>query len=68
MRENDAELFRWLERGAHFYVCGDANRMAKDVETVLLDIIANGRNCAPDAAQEYLASMKKARRYQTDVY
>jgi sulfite reductase (NADPH) flavoprotein alpha-component len=38
------------------------------VETVLLDIIANGRNCAPDAAQEYLASMKKARRYQTDVY
>jgi sulfite reductase (NADPH) flavoprotein alpha-component len=35
---------------------------------VLLDIIANGRNCAPDAAQEYLASMKKARRYQTDVY
>jgi sulfite reductase (NADPH) flavoprotein alpha-component len=68
MRENDAELFRWLERGAHFYVCGDANRMAKDVETVPLDIIANGRNCAPDAAQEYLASMKKARRYQTDVY
>ena len=68
MRENDAELFRWLERGAHLYVCGDANRMAKDVETALLDTIANGRNCTPDEAQEYLANMKKARRYQTDVY
>jgi sulfite reductase (NADPH) flavoprotein alpha-component len=68
MRENDAELFRWLERGAHFYVCGDANRMAKDVETALLDAIANGQNSTPDAAQEYLAAMKKARRYQTDVY
>jgi len=68
MRENDAELYRWLERGAHFYVCGDANRMAKDVETALLDAIANGKNCTPDAAQEYLANMKKTRRYQTDVY
>ena len=68
MRENDAELYRWLERGAHFYVCGDANRMAKDVEVALLDAIANGQKCSPDEAQEYLAGMKKARRYQTDVY
>jgi sulfite reductase (NADPH) flavoprotein alpha-component len=42
--------------------------MAKDVEVALLDAIANGQNCTPDEAQEYLAAMKKARRYQTDVY
>jgi sulfite reductase (NADPH) flavoprotein alpha-component len=68
IRENSAELFRWLERGAHFYVCGDANRMAKDVETALLESIAQGLNGTPEVAQEYLASMKKAKRYQTDVY
>jgi sulfite reductase (NADPH) flavoprotein alpha-component len=68
MRENATELYQWLERGAHFYVCGDANRMAKDVEVALLEAIAKGQNCTPEAAQEYLASMKKARRYQTDVY
>lgn len=68
MRENDAELYRWLERGAHLYVCGDANRMAKDVETALLEAIAKGLNGTPEAAQEYLAGMKKAKRYQTDVY
>jgi sulfite reductase (NADPH) flavoprotein alpha-component len=68
MRENSAELYNWLERGAHFYVCGDANRMAKDVETALLETIAKGQNCTPEAAQEYLAGMKKAKRYQTDVY
>jgi sulfite reductase (NADPH) flavoprotein alpha-component len=68
MRENAAELYSWLDRGAHFYVCGDANRMAKDVEVALLDAIVQGQNCTPEAAQEYLAGMKKARRYQTDVY
>ncbi len=68
MRENDAELYRWLERGAHVYVCGDANRMAKDVETALLEAIAKGLNGTPETAQEYLAGMKKAKRYQTDVY
>jgi sulfite reductase (NADPH) flavoprotein alpha-component len=68
MRENAAELYRWLDRGAHFYVCGDANRMAKDVEAALLDAIAQGLNSTPEAAQEYLSGMKKAKRYQTDVY
>ncbi|QNI32463.1 oxidoreductase [Alloacidobacterium dinghuense] len=68
MREHAAELFNWLERGAHFYVCGDANRMAKDVETALLEAIAKGLNGTPEAAQEYLAAMKKAKRHQTDVY
>jgi sulfite reductase (NADPH) flavoprotein alpha-component len=68
MRENAAELFAWLERGAYFYVCGDASRMAKDVELALLDVIANGTNSTPEHAAEYLAAMKKAKRYQRDVY
>ncbi len=68
MKENSADLFAWLERGAYFYVCGDASRMAKDVEQTLLDIIANGKNCSPEHSQEYLAEMKKQKRYKLDVY
>lgn len=68
MQENAKELFDWLERGAYFYVCGDANRMAKDVETALLDVIAKGKNATPDDAQIYLAELKKQKRYQLDVY
>ncbi len=68
MQEHAAELYSWLERGAFFYVCGDATRMAKDVETALLDVIARGSNGTLDHAAEYLAAMKKAKRYQRDVY
>ncbi len=68
MQEQAAELYRWLERGAYFYVCGDATRMAKDVETALLDVIARGSNGTLEHAAEYLASMKKQKRYQRDVY
>jgi sulfite reductase (NADPH) flavoprotein alpha-component len=68
MRENAAELYEWLERGAYFYVCGDATRMAKDVELALLDAIAKGSNGTPEQATEYLAAMKKQKRYQRDVY
>ena len=68
MRENADELFAWLERGAFFYVCGDASRMAKDVELALLDAIAKGMNGTPEQAAEYLAGMKKQKRYQRDVY
>lgn len=68
MRENFGELYKWLEEGAFFYVCGDANRMAKDVETALIDAIADGRNCSPEHALEYLQEMKKQKRYQLDVY
>ncbi len=63
-----AELFEWLERGAYFYVCGDVTRMAKDVELALLDVIAKGSNGTLDHAAEYLAAMKKQKRYQRDVY
>ena len=68
MQEQAAELFQWLERGAYFYVCGDAMRMAKDVETALLDVIAKGSNGTLEHAAEYLAAMKKQKRYQRDVY
>jgi sulfite reductase (NADPH) flavoprotein alpha-component len=68
MQENAAELYAWLERGAYFYVCGDASRMAKDVEMALLDCIAKGSNGTLEHATEYLAAMKKQKRYQRDVY
>ncbi len=68
MQENWKDLYDWLERGAYFYVCGDASRMAKDVEQALLDVIAKGSNSTLEHAQEYLAGMKKAKRYQRDVY
>ncbi len=68
MRENAKELYDWLERGAYFYVCGDASRMAKDVETALLDVIAQGADGTLEHANEYLAAMKKSKRYQRDVY
>jgi sulfite reductase (NADPH) flavoprotein alpha-component len=68
MQEQAVELYAWLERGAYFYVCGDATRMAKDVELALLDVIAKGSNGTLEYANEYLAAMKKAKRYQRDVY
>jgi sulfite reductase (NADPH) flavoprotein alpha-component len=68
MAQNALELYAWLERGAYFYVCGDATQMAKSVETALLDAIARGANATPDHAAEYLAEMKRQHRYQRDVY
>jgi sulfite reductase (NADPH) flavoprotein alpha-component len=68
MAEHSAELFAWLERGAYFYVCGDATRMAKDVELALLDAIAKGSDGTLEQAEEYLSTMKKQKRYQRDVY
>jgi len=68
IRENALAVYEWLERGAYFYVCGDATRMAKDVELALLDAIAQGSNGTLEHASEYLANMKKQKRYQRDVY
>jgi len=68
MQENAEDVYAWLERGAYFYVCGDASRMAKDVELALLDCIAKGSNGTLEHATEYLAEMKKQKRYQRDVY
>ena len=68
MRDNGAELWAWLKDGAHFYVCGDAKRMAKDVERALVDIIAEHGHMTSDIAVQFVASLKKAGRYQADVY
>ncbi|TFZ59374.1 sulfite reductase subunit alpha [Methylorubrum sp. Q1] len=68
MRENGAELWKWLEGGAHFYVCGDAKRMAKDVERAIIDVAAQFGGKNPDEAVAYLAALKKSGRYQADVY
>jgi len=68
MRESAEELWHWLEGGAHFYVCGDAKRMAKDVDTALREVIAQQGGLGEDGAAEYVAGMTKAKRYQRDVY
>ncbi len=68
MREQAAELWRWIDGGAHFYVCGDAKRMAKDVDTTLHDIIAEQGGKTVEQAAEYVRQMKKDKRYQRDVY
>jgi sulfite reductase (NADPH) flavoprotein alpha-component len=68
MRENARALWDWLEEGAHFYVCGDASRMAKDVEIALLEVIQEQAGKTAEMAQEYLAALRKAGRYQRDVY
>jgi sulfite reductase (NADPH) flavoprotein alpha-component len=68
MRETGAELWNWLEAGAHFYICGDAKRMAKDVERALVDVIAQHGGRSADDAVAYVAGLKKAGRYQADVY
>jgi sulfite reductase (NADPH) flavoprotein alpha-component len=68
MRENAAELWSWLKGGAYFYVCGDAKRMAKDVDTALFDIIAQQGGMDATAAADYVKQLKKERRYQRDVY
>jgi sulfite reductase (NADPH) flavoprotein alpha-component len=68
MRENAGELWAWINGGASFYVCGDAKRMAKDVDTALHDIIADQGRMTPAQAVDYVKAMKKEKRYQRDVY
>ncbi|CAG9220540.1 Assimilatory nitrate reductase large subunit [Burkholderia vietnamiensis] len=68
MREHGAELYSWLEDGAHFYVCGDAARMAKDVDTALKAVVAEHGGMSDEAANDYVARLAKARRYVRDVY
>lgn len=68
LREQGAELWSWIQQGAHIYVCGDANRMAKDVEQVLLDVVALHGAMDTEQADEYLSELRLARRYQRDVY
>ena len=68
MLERARELFAWLEEGAHFYVCGNAKRMAKDVDAALHKVILRGGGKTEEQAAEYVARLKSERRYQRDVY
>ena len=68
LREQGAELWRWINDGAHIYVCGDANRMAKDVEHTLQEVIAEYGAMDAEAADEFLSELRVERRYQRDVY
>jgi len=68
MLANAAELFAWLELGAHFYVCGDASRMAKDVDAALHQVIERAGKKSPAEAAAYVAALKAAKRYARDVY
>ena len=62
------ELFGWLDRGAHFYVCGDAKRMALDVDHALHAVVADQAGTDAAGAKEYVRAMTRAGRYQRDVY
>lgn len=68
MEQNGDELFGWLQDGAHFYVCGDASRMAKDVDDALHRVIAQHGGLGADGAADYVADLKRAKRYVRDVY
>ncbi|WP_295511521.1 assimilatory sulfite reductase (NADPH) flavoprotein subunit [uncultured Pseudoalteromonas sp.] len=68
LRKNSQEVFAWLEAGAHFYICGDANRMAKDVHQALVDIIKENSGRDDEQAEQYLKDLRSANRYQKDVY
>ncbi|MBI6549372.1 NADPH-dependent assimilatory sulfite reductase flavoprotein subunit [Xenorhabdus lircayensis] len=68
LHEKGEKIWRWIQDGAHLYVCGDANRMAKDVEQALLDIISQYGGMDAEQADEFLSELRLERRYQRDVY
>ena len=67
MRKHGEELFTWLEQGGYFFVCGDAQRMAKDVDKALHDVIKVNGNLTDNQASDYISDMK-SKRYVRDVY
>jgi sulfite reductase (NADPH) flavoprotein alpha-component len=68
MSEHSKELFAWLEEGAHFFVCGDAARMAKDVDVALHQIVKKEGGKTPEQAAEYVENLRQQKRYKRDVY
>lgn len=68
MMQNAEELCRWLDEGAHFYVCGDAKRMAKDVDATLRKIVQEQGGRSLEEANDYVETLKAAKRYKRDVY
>ncbi|MCP1368019.1 sulfite reductase [NADPH] flavoprotein alpha-component, partial [Halomonas sp. BBD48] len=61
-------LYAWLQEGAHFYVCGDGERMAADVHRALIDSVRDAGGFDDDGAAEYVRELQQAKRYQRDVY
>ncbi|MCZ7932524.1 sulfite reductase subunit alpha [Agrobacterium leguminum] len=68
MRQNGKALYQWLEEGGYFYVCGDATRMAKDVDDALHSIVSDEASISAEAASEYVNRLKREKRYLRDVY
>ncbi len=68
MLEAAEELYAWLEQGAYFYICGDASRMAKDVDTALHKVVETAGGKSPEEAAAYVEELKKSKRYRKDVY
>lgn len=68
MKENGKALYQWLEEGGHFYVCGDATRMARDVDDALHAIVATEAGISAEAAGDYVNRLKREKRYLRDVY
>jgi sulfite reductase (NADPH) flavoprotein alpha-component len=68
MREHGAELYAWLQEGGHFYVCGDASRMARDVDEALHRVIAEHGGTSEEKAADYVNQLKREKRYLRDVY
>ncbi len=68
LRENAGEIYRWLEDGAYFYVCGDAEYMAPDVHQALIDIVRGEGGLTDEQAREYVKQLQRDKRYQRDVY
>jgi sulfite reductase (NADPH) flavoprotein alpha-component len=62
------QIYDWFENGAYFYICGDASRMAKDVDAALHQVVENAGGRTPEQAVEYIDALKKAKRYRKDVY
>ncbi len=68
MHTHAEEFFEWLEKGAHFYVCGDAQRMAKDVDAMLHTIVQEQGAMSAENAKAYIKSLRSSKRYLADVY
>ena len=68
MIEHGAEMWKWLQDGAAFYVCGDASRMAKDVDEALHAIAEKHGGLSAEDAKDFVKQLKKDKRYQRDVY
>jgi sulfite reductase (NADPH) flavoprotein alpha-component len=68
MKEEAADLWRWLQEGAHFYVCGDASRMAKDVDAALREVAQTEGGMSADQARDWIVALARQGRYLRDVY